>query len=117
MYDDKNCKKDETSYSYELRNKSTSIFHMILVDSICKTIENCNTFILIKSQNSSILEETYSPWIYLEVETVNRIKPDYIFNFEHCSFKNDVSFPLKLNGFEEINSINELIRKTIKNSN
>ncbi len=109
VYDDKNCKKDEWSYSYELRNKSTSIFHMILVDSICKTIENCNTFILIKSQNSSVLENTYSPWIYLEVEIVNKIKSDYTFYFEHSSSKNEVSFPLKLDGFEEVNSIQALI--------
>lgn len=113
VYDDKNCKKDNNYYSYEERNKSTSIFHMILVDSIWRTIENCKTFILIKTQNSSILEKTYSPWIYLEVEIVNRLKPVKSPFLEHYSSKNIITFPLKIDDFIEVNSIDELIN-TIK---
>ena len=113
IYDDKNCKKDDGYYSYEERNKSTSLFHMILVDSIWKTIESCKTFILIKTQNSSILEKTYFPWIYLEVEIVNRLNSEKASFLEHYDSKNKITFPLKLNGFVEIDSMQELINTII----
>lgn len=109
VYDNKNCKKDNGYYSYEERNKSTSLFHMILVDSIWKTIENCKTFILIKTQNSSILEKTYSPWIYLEVEIVNRLKTENSLILDHYEQKNKITFPLKIDDFIEVNSLQELI--------
>lgn len=109
VYDDKNCKKEDGYYSYEERNKSTSLFHMILVDSIWKTIESCKTFILIKTQNSLILEKTYSPWIYLEVEIVNRVDGEKSSILEHYEQKNKITFPLKINDFIEINSIQELM--------
>lgn len=109
VYDNKNCKIDDGYYSYEKRNKSTSLFHMILVDSIWKTIENCNTFILIKTQNSSVLEKTYSPWIYLEVEIVNRLKGEKSLILDHYEQKNKITFPLKINDFIEVYSLQELM--------
>lgn len=113
IYDEKNCKLGKDNYSYSKRNKSTAIFHMILIDSIYKTIKTCKTFIFIENKDifnkDNKLYETYSPWIYFEIETANQIAPNYKQLVEKYSFENKVTFPIDLKNFVEVKSLESLI--------
>lgn len=72
IYDDK-IRGDNKTYNYYDRNKSTSTFHMILVDSIIDTIRNCKVFLFLKG-NEIEKSKTLSPWLYLENKIANDFK-------------------------------------------
>ena len=65
-------------YSYEKRNLTTSHVHAMLSNAILKMIDKCECFFLLKTNNSikidEILEKTFSPWLYTEIEFFNKIR-------------------------------------------
>lgn len=68
------CKNDgKNTYSYELRNISTSYVHMILNTALAKMIYQTECLIFVNTENSTIKEnitdesKTLSPWIYSEL--------------------------------------------------
>lgn len=83
--DDEYCQNvKRTFYVYDKRNISTSHVHMVLANALMKMINQTESFIFFNTENSlvSTSEEieatesnkTYSPWIYLEINTVNLVK-------------------------------------------
>lgn len=81
--DDEYCVKDRsngraTTYSYEKRNGSTAHVHMLLCYALTRMIDQTECFIFIESHNSVTAEdsvkETYSPWIFHELATVDTIE-------------------------------------------
>lgn len=72
--------KEETFYSYFLRNKSTSYTHMLLANALLKTIDNCKNFVFLNTPNSikaeniiTDISETNSPWLYFEINVANSL--------------------------------------------
>lgn len=71
--DDNYCKSNNV-YNYNLRNYSTSHVHAMLSISLTKMIDKSECFFFIKTDNSITTEKaikrpnTYSPWIYSEIE-------------------------------------------------
>lgn len=85
IIDNKFCKKDKgITYDYKLRNASTSIVHMILMNAITKMIDKTECLMFLNTPNSIVLkndisQKTYSPWIFSEIETsryIRKIIPD-----------------------------------------
>lgn len=64
---------DKQTYSYKLRNISTSYVHMILNTALAKMIHQTECLIFVNTENSTIKEnitdesKTLSPWIYSEL--------------------------------------------------
>lgn len=64
------------TYDYSIRNKTTSNINLILNSSLQSTIDDCELFVFINTNNSTIdqklddkLEsETYSPWLMSEIQ-------------------------------------------------
>ena len=76
------CKNDgKNTYSYELRNISTSYVHMILNTALAKMIYQTDCLIFVNTENSTIKEnitdesKTLSPWIYSELALSKIIEP------------------------------------------
>ena len=76
------CKNDgKNTYSYELRNISTSYVHMILNTALAKMIHQTECLIFVNTENSTIKEnitdesKTLSPWIYSELALSKIIEP------------------------------------------
>lgn len=79
--DNKYCYKKETkTYSYELRNYSTSHVHMMLSTSLVKMIDSVECVIFLNTENSIqsvedvIKNTTKSPWIFSELEITKVIR-------------------------------------------
>lgn len=107
IFDENNCllEGETTIYDYDKRNISTSIFHVMLADSIQKTIKKCRYFIFIATKNSlTSSDKTLSPWLYLE----NSYCQEYLETFvahsltEGAKFEQNVEFPLNFTNFETI---------------
>ncbi|WP_343679501.1 hypothetical protein [Chryseobacterium arthrosphaerae] len=88
LIDNKFClNEDKTFYDYDLRNFSTSHVHMMLMNSLNKMIDNCELLLFLNTPNSIsaktvIKEQTFSPWIYSEIETskiINKKTPDRLY--------------------------------------
>ncbi len=77
------CRNDDKeTYSYELRNRSTSHVHMMLAASLSNMIDRCECIFFLGTHNSITSEEavqrTKSPWIMYELRTIHttrRVKP------------------------------------------
>jgi len=75
IIDDKFCKNiDGVNYSYQKRNFSTSHVHNMLMSSLNRMIDNCEALFFLNTPNSlyvgnSINQQTFSPWIFSEIET------------------------------------------------
>ena len=123
-YDNKNTRNSNNTYDYEKRNKSTASFHMILSDSILKTIKNCSIFILIENDDVSkanenndneILYKTYSPWIFLEVEAANgsysQHLPKSLIEDQQVLKFSKINFPINLYNFTICNNVDEILNK------
>ncbi len=79
IIDQKYCKLQGTnSYSYDLRNFSTSHVHMMLSTALAKMIDKTECLFFLNTPNSIIAseieEKTLSPWIYSEIETSRMIR-------------------------------------------
>lgn len=84
--DDKYCKKNTSTYSYELRNNTTSHVHMMLSIALSEMIDNCECIIFFNTPSSVSLNQnleeisnskeifTPSPWIYHELAMTNMIR-------------------------------------------
>lgn len=92
------CKNDgKNTYSYELRNISTSYVHMILNTALAKMIHQTECLIFVNTENSTIKEnitdesKTLSPWIYSELALSKIIEPqEYnISNLKHSFILNE----------------------------
>ncbi|MCM3671654.1 toll/interleukin-1 receptor domain-containing protein [Mesobacillus maritimus] len=72
MIDDKYCKfPDNTTYSYEKRNFSTSHIHMMLSTALTMMIDQTECILFLNTPNSintsEVITSTKSPWIYHEI--------------------------------------------------
>jgi len=79
--DNKYClTEDKKQYVYKKRNYSTSHIHIMLTAALNKMIDKSECFFFIKTSNSITTENaikqpnTYSPWIYSEIETSRIIR-------------------------------------------
>ncbi len=96
--DNKYCQNDDKqTYSYKLRNISTSYVHMILNTALAKMIHQTECLIFVNTENSTIKEnitdesKTLSPWIYSELALSKIIKPQgyNISNLKHSFILNE----------------------------
>ena len=77
--DNKYCrsKNENNIYSYEKRNKSTSHIHMMLSVAIAQMINKSKCLFFLNTPNSisneSVIDGTFSPWIYYELSIANII--------------------------------------------
>jgi hypothetical protein len=66
------------TYDYDKRNGSTAHMHIILAQALTKMIDKCECVFFLQTAQSTKLEgkdlTTYSPWIYHELETVDKIQ-------------------------------------------
>lgn len=71
--------RDLNTYRYHDRNRSTAHMHMILMTSLMKMIDQCETFFFLHSDQSinhfdstdhemTSSQKTYSPWIHSELQ-------------------------------------------------
>lgn len=80
IIDNKFCKNlDEATYSYEKRNFSTSHVHLMLSNSLNRMIDNTEALFFLNTPNSlyagsAINHQTFSPWIYSELQTSKLIR-------------------------------------------
>lgn len=88
LIDGKYClNQEKTFYDYNSRNYSTSHVHMMLMNSLNKMIDNSEALFFLNTPNSLspktvIQEQTFSPWIYSEIETskiINKKTPERVF--------------------------------------
>ena len=67
------------TYSYELRNKSTSHVHMMLATALGKMIDKTECVIFVNTPNSitpseAVGSKTYSPWIFYELAMMGLVE-------------------------------------------
>lgn len=88
IIDNEFCKNtDSPTYNYDARNYSTSHVHMMLMNSLNSTINTSEALFFLNTPNSIsakevIKQETFSPWIFAEIETskiINKITPERLF--------------------------------------
>lgn len=88
IIDNEFCKNTyNTNYNYDARNYSTSHVHMMLMNSLNSTINSSEALFFLNTPNSIsakevIKQETFSPWIFAEIETskiINKITPKRLF--------------------------------------
>lgn len=69
--DNRVCKMNTGSYSYEKRNYTTANVHMMLTNALMKMIDSTECILFLNTSNSIKLSEkkseTYSSWIYNEL--------------------------------------------------
>ena len=78
------CWQSESgTYSYELRNESTSHVHMMLTTALGMMIHKTECLILVNTPDaiaaSAVVNQTYSPWIYAELTMagiVEEVEPE-----------------------------------------
>lgn len=79
LIDDNHCKTGEHSYSYELRNGSTSHVHMMLSTALAMMMDKTECVFFLKTPNSitskdSVEQKTSSPWLYLELSLITLLR-------------------------------------------
>lgn len=88
IIDDHYCRNlNDTNYNYQARNFSTAHVHMMLMNSLNSTINNSEALFFLNTPNSIstkdvIKQETFSPWIFAEIETskiINKVTPERLF--------------------------------------
>ncbi|SAK74510.1 hypothetical protein AWB75_04153 [Caballeronia catudaia] len=81
--DNQYCKLNATTYSYDLRNRSTSHVHMMLSTALTQMIDSCECVVFLNTPSAVSTEEllekdsdgqTSSPWIYAELVTMQVIR-------------------------------------------
>jgi hypothetical protein len=77
--DDERCYNQEKKvYDYSKRNRSTSHIHMMLMVALTKMIDECECCLVLDTPNAisvkGTVANTYSPWIYAELETMRMIR-------------------------------------------
>ena len=80
--DNKYCLKQNGSYDYKTRNKSTTHVHMMLMTALQEMIDQVECVMILKTKNFAheqkfeniIKYRTYSPWIYSEVLATRLIR-------------------------------------------
>lgn len=88
--DGKYCwlREKDKIYDYNKRNYSTAHVHAMLSTALFEMIDSCECAIFIESNNSTIkLEDindcsTFSPWIYEEINFINKIRVNPPVRFE-----------------------------------
>lgn len=88
IIDDHYCKNlNDSIYNYQARNFSTAHVHMMLMNSLNSTINSSEALFFLNTPNSIstkevIRQETFSPWIFAEIETskiINKFTPERLF--------------------------------------
>ncbi|MFV0166727.1 hypothetical protein [Empedobacter falsenii] len=87
IIDNEFYRNSDDSYNYKARNYSTSHVHMMLMNSLNSTINTSEALFFLNTPNSIsakevIKQETYSPWIFSEIETskiINKITPERLY--------------------------------------
>ena len=115
--DDKLCRHTTkenggTTYSYEDRNQTTAHTHAMLSMALLDMIDQCDTCLLITSENSTLPSEnsgdvkTLSPWIYEEVSYMNHLANENekvrLFDSRETNIK--ISHALDIKDFEVLTS-------------
>lgn len=88
---------DKQTYSYKLRNISTSYVHMILNTALAKMIHQTECLIFVNTENSTIKEnitdesKTLSPWIYSELalSKIIEVQKYSLSNLQHSFILNE----------------------------
>lgn len=112
MIDDRHCKnKNIDTYDYNKRNVTTSNVYLMLINSLQNMIDNTECVIFAQTPNSikkitkQFEDSTYSPWIFSELNIVDKIrvkKP--IRNYE---------FKVHMN-FEKRAEVNEVLLENVQ---
>jgi hypothetical protein len=82
LLDNAYCYKESTdTYSYSMRNRSTSHVHIMLSIALMKMIDSCECIMFVDTPNSispkkyiSVGDETDSPWIYSEISMTSLVR-------------------------------------------
>jgi hypothetical protein len=100
--DNKYClNQGEKTYNYRLRNYSTSHVHIMLSTALNKMIDKTECFFFLKTSNSITTERaikdpnTYSPWIYSEIEMSRLIRKKPLKEYRKISKEEMLRFPMK----------------------
>lgn len=96
------------NYSYGKVMATTSITHAMLSMALMKMMDKCETVIFINSENSTSViegqESTFSPWLYEEIEMMQRLKQhideERIFDEVHNGQR--VYFEINTSNIEEL---------------
>jgi len=92
-------KGEHVTYDYDKRNCSTSHIHMMLSVALTKMIDRTECLIFYKSPNAIKVEksitqgQTFSPWIYHEIQTsrvIQRVPPKRLHTIMHFDEKRDM---------------------------
>jgi hypothetical protein len=105
-------RSNSNTLTTENAKKVCADFYMLLSMQLVKTIESIPLFLFVDSANSrssKISGNTNSPWIYLELETAERVFPHQI-QKAYASVYDSVSFPTNINWMREI-TVASLIRE------
>lgn len=81
MIDDKHCKNEgSNTYNYNKRNVTTSNVYLMLLNSLQNMIDNTECLFFVQTPNSikkineQFDDSTYSPWIFSELNIVDKIR-------------------------------------------
>lgn len=128
------------TYNYSLRNKTTSNVYLMLNNALYNMIDSTECIIFIDTPNSVkkiseiLKDKTYSPWIYSELNLINKVRRNrperwLIKGFEKRSYTlnesvtegvqiaHDISAQLKALNNLSVNDIYALIRKKLNDGN
>ncbi|HNH50066.1 MAG TPA: hypothetical protein PKY30_23710, partial [Myxococcota bacterium] len=109
--------EDRRMYDYDSRNRSTAHVHMMLSTALTAMIDQAECVVFLNTGDSATVRrsvtETESPWIFFEIETVNRIRsrePARLLRKGHEKFgRGDIGgideavrYPLSLGSFTEL---------------
>jgi hypothetical protein len=87
LLDDAYCYKESTdTYSYSMRNRSTSHVHIMLSIALMKMIDSCECIMFVDTPNSispkkyiNSGDKTDSPWIYSEIAMTSLVRRRSLF--------------------------------------
>jgi hypothetical protein len=82
LLDNEYCYRESTgTYSYRMRNRSTSHVHMMVSIALMKMIDSCECIMFVDTPNSispkeyiTDADETKSPWIYSEISMTSLVR-------------------------------------------
>lgn len=123
--DNKHCYKTKSkTYDYDLRNITTSNVYLMLNNALYNMIDKTECIIFINTPNSvrKISEEvknrTYSPWIFSELNSINKIrklKPNRLYkSIEKRYYELNESVQIAYDISEHLDALNDLTFRDIK---
>lgn len=136
--DNKYCTNEsDSNFNYEKRNFSTSHVHMMLSTALTKMMDRTECIIFLNTPNSTVttketvINKTYSPWIYSEIITaklirkrelspdrLNKLKKSILISEKYAKDSLSVEYILDLRDMHPINDmhLNKLYNIQLNNS-